>query len=647
MKMRILLLFLSFFLVLSDTVFAQELSGGGSSYSGGDVSSDNVPGPSDEVREGYEARCTASDKRQRLQRHDMCQTRFAEMGLPRSIDEGDIIQKFSCSKVEAPLREMALGCANYALSLVGDTLIGLGRVLGLGKYSAQVKDACGNMPQRRMSRPSASMPDGQRRYESLSPDERYQGEINSGALRVYSQCRERVIASIEARREREAANYRTSMQRTLAYCRDQSQMLASYIQRAARIRKGSRQDLLVRSCRLDALSALNIECSKCIEELSPETGDIEGSSAFRSMAETLRQYNPRAWSCFNAEKRGELVCAALTSAAGGAGAAVALAKVGRALGSSVANRAANAGKRLASEAENTTESVARAAASVSSSADEAVEAARAAAQGAGDSLETRTIFAESVLRREGLLDEGASLTERQAQAVWDAHRLSDDQIQQKALIMREGGVEQRHMRPLMEEGVAGGYQGANTQALRASFNASPTSPNSARILAESLEANPSLAGRPEVAKEISDLYKKEAENLERNFTSSAPGIIPRDPEDISRAYSTYASTLPNGPERQAAITKAAEYLKIYEESPTRRTELRRLQSNNPVSAGGVPTTISSAEVYASDFSQLVSQYRSAGSNQILREKLRAEMEAMSRFARENGWREASFSVPSN
>ena len=179
-------------------------------------------------------------------------------------------------------------------------------------------------------------------------------------------------------------------------------------------------------------------------------------------------------------------------------------------------------------------------------------------------------------------------------------------------------------------------------ARRASLVESPQTPHQARLMAGILERDQVLrTGEYSVTPEISDLYRREAENANRHFNSSGPSPVNRDPLDVAEAYANYASTLPAGNQRDAALAKAAEYRGTYSSSDAYRREQTRISEF--YRRQGSTERVSSASVHAEDFRDLrgsLSEVR----GEPAKARIRAQMEAIAIYAREQGWNMQYFNV---
>lgn len=566
-----------------------ELSGGGGDY-GNDVSSENIPSDSDFVVPGYDEKCSPSEKAKRIRKHDYCRRNSRSLGLSQVLDDADIVPKFSCPEVEKPLQELLSGCLIFAGSLAAAPVIALGQALGVSRYALEIKKVCGSMPIRRMSLPiAADMPDGQQRFESLTSDQRYQGEVNSGAIQNFSNCKERLIAKLEQeeaeKKERETAintsegaAYRSSMQRIENHCKSNNLQMASMLNSRRIARHGGvsgdrRNTAAVNNCLLNSMKELGIECSRCLTELSPEIGKEENGRYLANIDKMIRK-KVKGFSCYSYEKRGELTCALASSVVGGAGAAIAGVKLAKAFGPALANQLKLGMGRVVSESDEMVsagEALSLSGAQASrNSTDEILnavdtqraEARRRAAMGVGDSLETRQAYAEAVLN----VEEG-SLDPSKAQAVWDAHRVSDGNNERKAMILRRAGFSDAETRALMDERykVAGGYQGVAS-------NAAPSSsslPTRASIRSKAEKNNPyNFANRAALDMQKEVINRNDLINNALRGESDGPSFL-----DIMRHSDEYSQMLLESPTKAGASLQS---LKSVSSASTTGREVARI-----------------------------------------------------------------------
>jgi len=294
---------------------------------------------------------------------------------------------------------------------------------------------------------------------------------------------------------------------------------------------------------------------------------------------------------------------------------------------------------------------------------------------------------------------GRRFTAFEQQSLLDAHNVGANragagvgnytqaEIAEKTRILREAGFSQEERRRLMEAGIAGrpvaggttntgtvltgnyttdiygrrfaetvpyrrpaGYPASATDAqIRRNLNAvqsrrtildeNPSQPDNARLLAGTIQEQQRLrTGTTEMTDELRTLYRKEAENLDSHFNSSTPNGRNRDPLDVSNAYAEYASTLPPGPQRQAAIQRSADYREKYSSTDAHRREQARMQPR-PGTGG---ERVTDASVHANDYSSLREHARTVG-DPLARARAQAQMEAIAHYAQSQGWNMRFFS----
>jgi len=387
-----------------------------SSELGTDEGTTDTSNPSLRKAKGYDQKCSAQDKKERIELYEKCSRDFTSMDLPKVPNPNDLRPKYSCSKVEGnSMSQAGLGCLAYAFRLPAGVLQGVSNILEKPQYDAVVKKKCGPKPQARESKKiTASMPDGQKRVESLGRNERYKSQIEA-----WSKCYGKVVKAYDEEQAVKSANHKSVMKQSLNYCLKTNPALRRQVNSIKKSKSGKNQaDSDLRACRINAMATLNLSCDSCVRELSGGAENPKKSFSFNRIMRSVKLHVGGAWKCYTPKKLGEIACKVAAAAAGSGAAAL---KLRHAVGQKAAQNIMKDTASLADDAKKT----------------KAIATAKAAASGAGDTPQSRQKLGEAVLRKEGLLGKSDDLSPAQSDALWRAHQLPDDQIAQKARILSE------------------------------------------------------------------------------------------------------------------------------------------------------------------------------------------------------------------
>jgi|GEM_PF-6220342 len=281
--------------------------------------------------------CSLSEQNERVKLFNKCRDDFSSMNLPQQPRAEDLRPKYSCSSIEDNyIKQAGLGCLKHVFALPINAAKAMGNFISNDKRFLAVKRTCGTAPVRRISRPTTSdMPDGQKRVELLTTEERYTQEVNAWQI-----CYDRAVTAYDADQAVDSALTEATLKQTLDYCFETVPHFQKFTNPRvfSRIRAGSRDDIAIKSCQLNAMATLNITCDSCIEVLSPHVENPVDSPTFLEVLKSLRKYNPRAFKCYTPKKMGELACAAVSTTLGVVAGGVATVKIARAVGRGVSNQ---------------------------------------------------------------------------------------------------------------------------------------------------------------------------------------------------------------------------------------------------------------------------------------------------------------------
>ena len=198
-----------------------------------------------------------------------------------------MLQANSCDKIEK-FSEHLSGCADFIKGLPLETIDGIKTVFGVGKYDEQILKECGNPPKDKNIRRVKTKNDRSRLVAFRKK------------IKIYSICSK----ATERKYEKITKDTRDQIEDYRNQCR-------SNIKGRANKRRLARTGLphIIRPC-MKKLANAN-KCSKCLEIMNKVP---IGIALIENTLNSFKKY--KGFSCYNKKTQGEMVCAAIATAAG-------------------------------------------------------------------------------------------------------------------------------------------------------------------------------------------------------------------------------------------------------------------------------------------------------------------------------------------